>query len=83
MQGASQISCIVWTTNYGLCMSPDCIAPEEILARIRYGLAAFENRHGYSIIIPARVKIKATIEVAGWGFFFEYQYSLVLAIVKP
>lgn len=50
-------------------MSPDCIAPEEILARIRYGLAAFENRHSYSIIIPARVKIKATIEVAGRVFF--------------
>lgn len=52
--------------DYELCMSPDCsIAPVERLVRVRYGLAAFENGHGYSIIILARVKIKAAIEQAG------------------
>lgn len=52
-------------------MSPDCsIAPVERLVRVRYGLAAFENGHGYSIIILARVKIKAAIEQAGWEIFF-------------
>jgi len=46
MQGASQVILrIVWTImDYELCMSPDCsIVPEEILVRVRYGLAAFEN----------------------------------------